>query len=130
MDDSDRNLYLAWAELLQWLRDYAQEREAATFVKQADFTEYIYRMERPKDMPTTVMSASLSDAADHPVLFVSVSPQHAVMKEVVLHPFGSHVYRKLKLDESGRHLAEGKRVFTREMLYDLADRLFGVAVPA
>ena len=42
----------------------------------------------------------------------------------MLHPFDSHVYRKLTLAKEGKGLAEGRRVFTREMLFDLADDLF------
>lgn len=126
MNEADLKFYAAWAELLEWLREYSAGSEMARFVKQADFTEYIYRMERPYQMPTTIMSASLSDSADHPVLLVSASPRHAVFKEVQLHPFDSHVYRHLHLAEDGTGLAEGKRAFTRAMLFSLADRLFRV----
>ena len=72
------------------------------------------------------MSASLSDRSDSPVLLVSASPRHAVFKEVELHPFDSHVYRHLSLADDGEGLAEGKRKFTKQMLFDLADRLFRV----
>lgn len=125
MKEADLRFYEAWAELLGWLREYADGSDRARFVKQADFTEYIYRMERPYQLPTTIISASLSDHADRPVLFVSASPRHAVFKEVLLHPFDSHVYRRLSLAEDGRSLAEGRRVFTKDMLFTLADRLFG-----
>ena len=108
------------------MRAYADECGAALFEKEADFPDYIYRMERPYELPTTVMSASLSDCDGKPVLMLNASPRHAVFKEVVLHPFESHSYRKLKLDSSGMALTEGKRQFTREMLYSLADDLFGV----
>mgnify|MGYP000882287017 CR=1 FL=1 len=126
MNEADLKFYAAWAELLGWMREYAGEREQARFVKQADFTEYIYRMARPYEMPTTIMSASLSDEDDRPVLLVSASPRHAVFKEVQLHPFDSHVYRNLSLAEDGTGLAEGRRRFTKQMLFDLADRLFRV----
>lgn len=126
MNENDRAFYRAWATLLQWMRDYAAERERARFEKEADFTDYIYRMERPYDLPTTVMSASLSDEAGRPVLLVNASPRKAVFKEVVVHPFESHAYRKLTLGPDGENLAEGKRVFTKDMLYRLADELFGV----
>lgn len=126
MNEADLKFYTAWAELLDWMREYAEEREHARFIKQADFTEYIYRMERPYQMPTTIMSASLSDPDERPVLMVSVSPRHAVFKEVQLHPFDSHVYRHLHLAKDGSGLAEGKRAFTKQMLSDLADRLFRV----
>lgn len=116
--------YEAWAELLDWMREFAAEREGVKFTVEADFTDYIYRMERPYDLPTTVMVASLSDLEGRPVLMASASQRGAVFKEVVLHPFDSHVYRKLTLAKEGRGLAEGRRVFTREMLFDLADDLF------
>ncbi len=122
----DRAFYEAWTILLAWMQAYAQERGVA-FEKEADFPDYIYRMERPYDLPTTVMSASLSDERGKPVLMINASPRHAVFKEVVLHPFESHTYRKLKLAEGGKGLAEGRRQFTREMLHRLADSLFGIA---
>jgi hypothetical protein len=130
MNEKDRAFYQAWATLLQWMRDYAAEHEAAGFEKEADFADYIYRMERPYDLPTTVMSASLSDPGGNPVLLVNASPRKAVFKEVVVHPFQSHTYRKLTLAPDGQSLAEGKRVFTKERLYRLADELFGVGEEA
>jgi hypothetical protein len=129
MSDSDRAFYRAWAQLLDWMRAYAAEREGVRFEKEADFPDYIYRMERSYDLPTTVMSASLSDADGQPVLMFHVSPRHAVFKEAVLHPFESHTYRKLGLSADGQSLTEGKRAFTREMLGRLADDLFGVHAP-
>ena len=125
--ETDKAFYAAWAELLQWMRDYAAGRPGVVFTKEADFTDYIYRMEREFDLPTTVMVASLSRADGHPVLMVNASQRAAVFKEVVLHPFESHVYRKLKLAPDGAGLAEGRRVFTRKMLEELADDLFGVS---
>ncbi|HEX7003096.1 MAG TPA: NADH-quinone oxidoreductase subunit 15 [Trueperaceae bacterium] len=120
----DLAFYRAWTQLLEWMREYASSREGVMFEKEADFTDYIYRMERPYDLPTTIMSASLSEPDGEPVLMAHASPRHAVFKEVEIHPFGSHVHRKLKLAEDGASLAEGKRVFTRQMLESLADELF------
>lgn len=128
MTDQDRAFYQAWAELLEWLREYAAQHEGVEFVKQADFTDYIYRMARPYELPTTIMSASLSNPHDEPILLVTASPRASVFKEVVLHPFESHVYRKLTLAKSGTGLTEGPRLFTKEQLFRLADELFGVAV--
>ncbi len=71
-------------------------------------------MERRYDLPTTVMSASLSLPHGKPVLPVNASPRHAVFKEVVLHPFGSHAYRKFTYNPELGALAEGKRPFTKE----------------
>ena len=120
----DMAFYRAWAQLLEWMREYAASHEGVMFEKEADFTDYIYRMERPYDLPTTIMSASLSEPDGEPVLMAYASPRHAVFKEVEIHPFGSHVRRKLKLGPDGSSLAEGKRVFTREMLVNLANELF------
>ncbi len=128
MDDKSQAFYRAWAELLDWMREYAEANEGVRFVKQADFTDYIYRMARPYDLPTTIMSASLSNPDDQPILLVSASPRASVFKEVVLHPFESHVYRKLTLAKNGEGLAEGPRQFTKEMLFALADDLFAVAL--
>lgn len=125
--EADMAFYQAWAELLEWMRDYAADRPGVSFTKEADFTDYIYRMERPFDLPTTIMVASLSTPDGKPVLMVNASQRAAVFKEVVLHPYDSHVYRKLKLGPAGTGLAEGRRVFTKAMLAELADALFGVS---
>jgi|SRR5690625_1958405 len=130
MNDKDKAFYNAWATFLQWMRDYAGRTDGVLFEKEADFPDYIYRMERPYDLPTTVMSASLSDPGGEPVLLAYASPRHTVFKEVTLNPFKSHVYRKLKLAPDGENLAEGKRVFTREMLEELANELFETDVHA
>ena len=109
------------------MREYTTTHDGVKFEKEADFPDYIYRMERPYELPTTIMSASLSDPEGNPVLLLNASPRHTVFKEVVLHPFESHVYRKLKYNKDKNALAEGKRVFTKEMLFTLADDLFGVS---
>lgn len=127
MTERDKAFYRAWAELLEWLREYAAQHESVEFVKQADFTDYIYRMARPFDLPTTIMSASLSDPDDNPILLFSASQRASAVKEVVLHPFESHVYRKLTLAEDGGGFVEGPRPFTKEALFRLADELFSVA---
>lgn len=119
----DVAFYAAWAELLDWMRAYADAHDGVAFEKEADFPDYIYRMERPYDLPTTVMTASLSTPDGTPVLLVGASPRHAVFKEVTLHPYESHVYRKLE-PAPGGGLSEGKRPFTRERLERLADDLF------
>ena len=78
MDEKAQAFYRAWAELLEWMREYAASREGVRFVKQADFTDYIYRMEREYDLPSTIMSASLSNADDQPILLVSASQRAEV----------------------------------------------------
>ena len=130
MSEKDKAFYAAWVELLQWMREYADAHEGVMFEKEADFPDYIYRMERPYDLPTTLMSASLSEPDGNPVLMVNASPRHVVFKEIVLHPFQSHTYRKLQLGPDGKSLAEGKRVFTREMLERLANELFHIGAEA
>jgi hypothetical protein len=119
----DLAFYRAWATVLEWMRDYAEGRDDVVFEKEADFPDYIYRMERPYDLPTIVMSASLARPDGRPVLMLNASPRHAVFKEVVLYPFGSHVHRTLTLAPGGEGLAEGARPFTEAMLTALADGL-------
>ena len=106
------------------MQEYAEAHQGALFEKEADFPDYIYRMERPYDLPTIIMSASLSDPKGRPLLLINASPRHTVFKEVVLHPFESHVYRRLTYDAKKNALVEGKRPFTREMLVKLADTLY------
>jgi len=124
MNERDGAFYAAWNDLLTWMREYADAREEVIFEKEADFPDYIYRMERPYDLPTTIMSASLSDPKGRPVLLVNASPRHAVFKEVVLHPFDSHTYRTLTYSPDKNALVEGKRPFTKAMLFELADALY------
>lgn len=126
MDDQDKAFYAGWAELLAWMRDIAASRDGVRFEKEGDFPDYIYRMERPYDLPTTVMSASLSLPDGRPVLLASASPRHVVFKEAVLHPVDSHAYRKLTLAKDGSGLAEGKRPFTRAQLEHMTDELFAL----
>lgn len=123
---TDKAFYNAWHELLNWMHDYATQHDNVKVEKEADFPDYIYRMERPYDLPTTIMSASLSDTNGNPILLLNASPRHAVFKEIILHPFESHVYRKITYNTEKEALAEGKRVFTKDMLFTLADDLFGV----
>ena len=127
MTDRDQAFYRAWAALLDEMRAYASERDDVIFQKEADFPDYIYRMERPYDLPTIVMSASLSRPDGHPVLLLSASPRHTVFKEVVVHPYASHVYRKLTLAADGVALREGPRPFDIARLRALADQLLGPA---
>lgn len=130
MTDSDKAFYDAWTTILGWMREYAASHEGVEFVVQGDYPDYIYRMERPYDLPTTVMSASLSDPEDNPVLLLYASPRTVIFKEIVVHPFETHVYRKLKLGADGTSMVEGKRVFDRGRLVALADDLFGNTVVA
>lgn len=130
VSETDMAFYRAWANLLEVMRGYAAEREDVIFQKEADFPDYIYRMERPFDLPTIVMSASLSRPDGYPLLMLNASPRHAVFKEVVVHPYDSHTYRKLKLADDGVSLAEGPRLFDAARFRALADQVIGHAAPA
>ncbi len=121
----DLQFYQAWASVLKWMQEYSKVHEEAKFEKEADFPDYIYRMERPYDLPTTIMSASLSDMKGKPILFLNASSRHSLFKEVVIHPYESHTYRKLNYNIDQQALVEGKRIFTKDMLFNLADELFG-----
>jgi len=127
MSDRDLAFYRAWADLLDAMRGYAAERSDVIFQREADFPDYIYRMERPFDLPTIIMSASLSRPDGHPLLLLNASPRHAVFKEVVVHPYESHTYRKLTLANDGVSLAEGPRHFDAARLRALADQIIGPA---
>ena len=117
MANHDEALYRQWLELLGWLRDCAQAN-GLTYHKVADFPDYIYRMERPYDLPTTVMSASLNaptaQGGHQPLLVAAVSPRHADLKAVQLRLMGGSKHWHLHAGETG--LLEGKRLFTRERL--------------
>ena len=113
----DSALYAQWVELLGWLEAEAAARSLG-FEKVADFPDYIYRMERPYDLPTTVMSVSLSDQGQ-PLLVAAVSPRHVDLKGVSLRLMGGSKHWHLHAGEQA--LLEGKRPFTRERLAALLD---------
>ncbi|WP_102127446.1 NADH-quinone oxidoreductase subunit 15 [Deinococcus planocerae] len=109
---SDGHLYAQWVELLGWLEAEAAARGLA-FQKVADFPDYIYRMERPYDLPTTVMSVALTTGGQ-PLLVAAVSPRHVDLKGVSLRLMGGSKHWHLHAGERG--LLEGKRPFTRDRL--------------
>lgn len=124
----DQAFYTAWRDVLEWMQDYVGARSGVFYKTEADFPDYIYRMERPYELPVITMTASLNRANGHPVVLVSASPRHAVFKEITLHPFDSHVYRKLKWSvEKHALVEERKRPFTQAMFIRLMDELFGFA---
>ena len=130
LSERDMAFYRAWADLLDVMRAYADGRDDVIFQKEADFPDYIYRMARPYDLPTIVMSASLSRLDGYPVLMLNASPRHTVFKEVVIHPYESHVYRKATLAADGHGLTEGPRRFDADRLRALADQLLGAHAAA
>ncbi|WP_424952176.1 NADH-quinone oxidoreductase subunit 15 [Deinococcus sp.] len=117
MAHDDARLYGAWVDLLGWMQDYATF-SGLEFVKVSDFPDYIYRMERPYDLPTTTASASLNRGAQ-PLLVASVSPRHVDLKAVQLRLMGGSKHWHLHAGAEG--LLEGKRPFTRQRLHALLD---------
>lgn len=115
--ENDAELYAQWLELLGWLDAEASAR-GLSFEKVADFPDYIYRMERPYDLPTTVMSVGVNSAGQ-PLMIAGVSPRHAQLKGVSLRLMGGSKHWHLHAGTRG--LLEGKRPFTRERLAQLLD---------
>ena len=114
---SDAQLYRCWMELLEWMQDYARF-SGLEYVKVSDFPDYIYRMERPYDLPTTTASVSLN-IQGQPFLIAAVSPRHVDLKSVQLRLMGSSKHWHLHAGEA--QLLEGKRPFTRARLHALLD---------
>ncbi|GIW32954.1 NADH-quinone oxidoreductase subunit 15 [Meiothermus sp.] len=117
----DEMLYQAWVQVIEWMKQYASEK-GVLFTKESDFPDFIYRMERPYELPTTMMAVSLSDERGEPFFFASVSPRHAKLKHVAFRVPGGHIHHHAHW-EDGKGLAlEGKIPLTREKLYQMADR--------
>ncbi|SEI75518.1 NADH-quinone oxidoreductase chain 15 [Deinococcus reticulitermitis] len=110
-------LYRSWVELLGWLEAEAMAR-GLTIDKVADFPDYIYRMERPYDLPTTIMSVNVSSGGQA-LMVAAVSPRHVDMGGVSLRLMGGS--KHWHLHAGGAGLLEGKRPFTRERLATLLD---------
>ena len=121
--EDDARLYAQWVELIGWLGDYAAEK-GLRLDKESDFTSYIYRMERPFTLPTTVQTVSLGLPDATPVLIASVSPPVEPLKSIHLRLLGGHQTWHLHAGEHG--LMEGRRPFTRERLRAIADRCIAV----
>ncbi|MBB6096759.1 hypothetical protein HNR42_000171 [Deinobacterium chartae] len=124
MQHDDTLIYRQWVELLEWMKEYAA-RSGLAYQKVSDFPDYIYRMERPYDLPTTVASASLNAPDGEPLLLAAVSPRHVEDKGVSLRLMGGSKHWHLHAGEQG--LLEGKRPFTRERFEALADQAAGVS---
>ncbi len=114
---SDAALYDQWILLMGWLREVAQARGLG-FEKVSDFPDYIYRMERPYDLPTTVASVGVTHGGQ-PLLIASVSPRHVQLKSVQLRLMGGSKHWHLHAGDGG--LLEGKRPFTQERLTAIVD---------
>lgn len=117
----DEMLYKSWVQVLEWMREYAAAK-SVQFTKESDFPDFIYRMERPYELPTTTMAVSLSDLQGEPFLFASVSPRHAKLKHIAFRVPGGHIHYHAHW-EDGKGLAlEGKFPVTKERLCQMADR--------
>jgi hypothetical protein len=114
----DAILYTQWLELLGWMESYAQKHRLE-FVKVSDFPDYIYRMERPYDLPTTIASVSLSREGS-PLLLAAVSPRHVSLKSVSIRLMGGLKHWHFHAGEKG--LLEGKRPFGKAQFEALADQ--------
>ncbi|AZI42058.1 NADH dehydrogenase subunit [Deinococcus psychrotolerans] len=128
-------LYSSWLTLLSWLEQEAAPR-GLTLSKVADFPDYIYRMERPYDLPTTIMSVSLNRPDMHSpqdqsssgtaqlgtgqaLFLAAVSPRHVDLGGVSLRVMGGSKHWHLHAHDG--HLLEGKRPFTRARLSNILD---------
>lgn len=117
----DEMLYRAWLQVVEWMREYAAEK-GVQFSKESDFPDFIYRMERPYELPTTMMAVSLSDERGEPFFFASVSPRHAKLKHIAFRIPGGHVHHHAHWEDGKGLVLEGKFPLTKEKLYQLADR--------
>ncbi|AEB11514.1 NADH-quinone oxidoreductase subunit 15 [Marinithermus hydrothermalis] len=120
-ENHDKALYEAWVEVLDWLKAYAVER-GVRFEWEADFPDYIYRMHRPYDLPTRVMTVSLSDERGEPFFLADVSPRHAKLKQISFRVPGGHLHWHAHYEEGRGLVLGGKIPLTKEKLYQLADR--------
>jgi hypothetical protein len=117
----DEMLYKSWVQILEWMRQYAAEN-GVQFTKESDFPDFIYRMERPYELPTTIMAASLSDGRGEPFFFASVSPRHAKLKHIAFRVPGGHIHHHAHWEDGKGLVLEGKFPVTRERLCQMADR--------
>ena len=117
----DEKMYQSWVEVLGWMKEFASEHNA-TFEKESDFPDFIYRMERAYDLPTTVMAASLSDRRGEPFLTASISPRHAEMKHVELRVPGGQIHYHAHYVEGKGLALEGKIALTKAKLFSIAER--------
>ncbi len=116
---SDVALYEAWAELLGWMRRYAEEK-GVRFVVEGNFPEAIYRLTKPYPWPTRIMSASLAyPENEERFFFAYVSEPHAADRHVGIRLMKDLKHLHLHLGEEGLEL-EG-RPFTQLRFERLAD---------
>jgi hypothetical protein len=117
----DQMLYKSWVEVLDWMRQYAQQR-GMQFVKESDFPDFIYRMERSYELPTTVAVASISDARGEPFFIAAVSPRHAELKHISLRVPGGHIHYHAHWEDPKGLVLEGKLSLDKTKLFSIMDR--------
>lgn len=117
----DEMLYQAWVQVIEWMKEYATEK-GVQFSKESDFPDFIYRMERPYELPTTMMAVSLSDERGEPFFFASISPRHAKLKHIAFRIPGGHVHHHAHWEDGKGLVLGGKFPLTKEKLHQLADR--------
>jgi hypothetical protein len=120
---NDTAIYDRWLELMTWMRDWAHAR-GYRFDKESDFTQYIYRMERDYQLPTTVQSVSISLSDGKPVVIAAVSPFHEPLKFIEMRLQGGA--KHWHFHEHDGHLLEGKREVTQERLHRILESVFSV----
>ena len=128
-DHHDLMLYQSWVQVIEWMKEYAAEK-GVQFTKESDFPDFIYRMERPYEVPTTTMAVSLSDERGEPFFFASVSPRHARLKHVAFRVPGGHIHYHAHWEDGKGLTLEGQFPLTKEKLFQMADRARSALVRA
>ena len=124
---NDFEIYERWLELLSHLEAYAKQH-GLRFDKESDFTQYIYRMEREYNLPTTVQSVSLGLESGKAIIVASVSPVQEPLKHILINLQGGA--RHWHLHAHDGHLLDGKRIFDRLKLETLLNKIFSVQIAA
>jgi NADH-quinone oxidoreductase chain 15 len=118
---SDLGIYDRWLEVMAWMKSWA-DAKGYRFDKESDFTQYIYRMDRDYNLPTTVQAVSIGLPDGKAVIVASVSPAHEPLKGIELRLLGGHSH--WHLHEHDGHLLEGKRPFTEARLQKILEGIF------
>jgi len=113
-------IYDAWVQLMSWLEEYAGEH-GLVFDREADFPEYIYRMHKPWELPTRVMTVSLSRENDEPFFIASVSQPSNQQKHVGMRAPGAHLHWHAHEHGGALELAGGVKL-DKSKLFSLVDQ--------
>jgi hypothetical protein len=113
-------IYDAWVELMGWMEEYAREN-GLVFDREADFPAFIYRLQKPWDLPTRTMSVSLSRENDEPFFTAAVSQPDDELKHVSLRSPGAHLHWHAH-EHGGALMLPGGVKLDRAKLFALADK--------